>query len=214
MVKKLPRDLDIFSLFTRTKPLWTQYRARVLPVAPSDWAISFSWWGKTRSSPPPWISKVSPRYRWLITEHSRCQPGLPCPQGLSHQGSPSLLAFQRDKIEGIALLFVHIDAGAGQHVVKVPSGELAVPGELFHGIVDIPIHRIGQPLLDQRRPPGGSSRRYAPSPGGSPWAWRRRAPPYPHRAPGYTARRSRRSLSSPGCAFSMILSSTSVKFFT
>jgi len=29
-----------------------------------------------------------------------CQPGRPRPQGLSHQGSPSLLAFQRAKSRG------------------------------------------------------------------------------------------------------------------
>jgi len=42
MVKKLPSGFDIFSLFTRTKPLWTSYRASGFPVTPSDWAISFS----------------------------------------------------------------------------------------------------------------------------------------------------------------------------
>ena len=42
IVKKFPRDLDIFSWLICTKPLWTQYRANSLPVAPQDWAISFS----------------------------------------------------------------------------------------------------------------------------------------------------------------------------
>src|SRR5271157_4413425 len=100
MVKKLPSDFDIFSLLTFTKPLWTQNLASGLPVAPSDWAISFSWWGNIKSSPPPWISKVSPRKFWLIIEHSICHPGLPLPQGLSHHGSPSLLAFHRAKSRG------------------------------------------------------------------------------------------------------------------
>ena len=31
------------------------------PVAASACATSFSWCGKTRSTPPPWMSKVSPR---------------------------------------------------------------------------------------------------------------------------------------------------------
>jgi len=53
MVMKFPSDLDIFSWSTLMKPLWSQYLAKGFPEAPSDWAISFSWCGKTRSSPPP-----------------------------------------------------------------------------------------------------------------------------------------------------------------
>ena len=49
----LPSDFDIFSASRLTKPLWIQQRTKGLPVAPSDWAISFSWCGKIRSSPPP-----------------------------------------------------------------------------------------------------------------------------------------------------------------
>ena len=49
MVKKLFRLLDIFWLLMFKKPLCIQYRAKVQPLAHSDWAISFSWWGNTRS---------------------------------------------------------------------------------------------------------------------------------------------------------------------
>ena len=43
-------------------------------------ATSFSWCGKTRSMPPPWMSKTSPRCFQLMAEHSMCQPGRPRPQ--------------------------------------------------------------------------------------------------------------------------------------
>ncbi len=42
MVRKFPRDFDIFSESTVTKPLWTQYLANSPPFAEMDWALSFS----------------------------------------------------------------------------------------------------------------------------------------------------------------------------
>ena len=63
----------------------------------SDWAISLSWWGKARSTPPEWISKPSPRIAVAMTEHSICQPGRPGPQGDGHEGSPGFEAFQSAK---------------------------------------------------------------------------------------------------------------------
>lgn len=63
-------------------------------------AISLSWWGNFRSTPPVWISKLSPQIAEAITEHSICHPGRPRPQGLSHHGSPGLEAFQRAKSVG------------------------------------------------------------------------------------------------------------------
>src|SRR5439155_24600364 len=92
-VKKLPSDFDIFSLSTVTKPLWIQYRANSLPVAAQDWAISFSWCGKMRSWPPPWMSNLSPRSFIDMAEHSMCQPGRPGPHGLDQSGSPGLEDF-------------------------------------------------------------------------------------------------------------------------
>ncbi len=41
-VKKFPSDLDIFLLSMFKKPLCIQYFANSLPLAASDWAISFS----------------------------------------------------------------------------------------------------------------------------------------------------------------------------
>src|SRR5919112_3310475 len=87
IVTMLPRDLLIFCELIVTIPVWTHILANCLRVYDSDWAISFSWCGKTRSCPPPWISIVSPRYLRDMAEHSICQPGLPFPQGLDHVGS-------------------------------------------------------------------------------------------------------------------------------
>ncbi len=58
--RKLPSDFDIFWSPTVTRPLCTQYRAKASPAA-VDWASSFSWCGKRRSSPPPWMSNSGPR---------------------------------------------------------------------------------------------------------------------------------------------------------
>src|SRR5690554_5302592 len=103
MVKKLPRDLDIFSLFTRMAPACIQVCTNLWPVAHSDWAISFSWCGNSRSGPPPWISKVSPKHLVDMAEHSMCQPGRPSPQGDCQLTSPGLAAFHRAKSAGLRL---------------------------------------------------------------------------------------------------------------
>src|SRR6476661_4995214 len=87
MVTKLPSDFDIFSPSTCKKPLCIQKFAIALVwKAQRDCAISFSWCGKTRSMPPPWMSKVSPSSAADIAEHSMCQPGRPRPHGLSQPG--------------------------------------------------------------------------------------------------------------------------------
>ena len=57
MVLKLPRLLDIFSELICTKALCIQILASSQPQQASVWAISFSWCGKTRSMPPPWMSR-------------------------------------------------------------------------------------------------------------------------------------------------------------
>ena len=98
----LPSDFDIFSASVSIMPLCIQIRAKPRPAA-SDWAISFSWWGKTRSEPPPWIAKEGPSSRSAITEHSMCQAGRPGPQGESQLvSSPSLWDFQRAKSSGLS----------------------------------------------------------------------------------------------------------------
>src|SRR3990167_2700877 len=100
MVKKLPRDLDIFSPLMVIIPQCNHDLAYGLPVAASLWAISFSWCGNSRSLPPPWISNESPKQQVDITEHSICQPGRPSPQGEDQLGSPGLAAFHRTKSSG------------------------------------------------------------------------------------------------------------------
>ncbi len=56
----LPSDLLILVPPWVTQPLCSQYRANPYPAA-RDCACSFSWCGNRRSSPPPWMSNVSPR---------------------------------------------------------------------------------------------------------------------------------------------------------
>src|SRR5512139_1105329 len=129
IVRIFPRDLDIFSLLMLTNPLWIQYRAKGFPVAASDCEISFSWCGKMRSLPPPWMSKDSPRYFWLITEHSICHPGRPFPQGVS-------------------LFLVDLNPGAGLHLFDVSFRKFSVAIEFFHGEEDISVARVGISLLD------------------------------------------------------------------
>lgn len=97
---KLPSDLDIFSPPTLTMPLCSHQRARGWPLAASDWAISFSWWGKIRSAPPRWMSIVVPSSSRTMAEHSMCQPGRPAPQGEGKLGSPGLAPFQSAKSNG------------------------------------------------------------------------------------------------------------------
>ncbi|MNS85237.1 hypothetical protein D3C72_1190970 [compost metagenome] len=103
MVKKLFNDLDIFSPLIRIMPQCIQALAYCLPVAASLWAISFSWCGNSRSLPPPWMSKLSPRQQVDITEHSMCQPGRPGPHGDSQLGSPGLTPFHSTKSSGSCL---------------------------------------------------------------------------------------------------------------
>ena len=97
-------DFEIFRPSLVSSPLCSQYVANVSPVYDSDCTSSFSWWGKTRSRPPPWISKWRPRYFMLMAEHSMCQPGRPGPQGLSHDGSPGLELFHKAKSPGWRLI--------------------------------------------------------------------------------------------------------------
>src|SRR3954453_12163939 len=80
IVRELPSDLLIFSPAVVIQALCIQYDANGWPAA-RDWACSFSWCGKRRSTPPPWMSKAAPRYFSAIAEHSMCQPGRPGPHG-------------------------------------------------------------------------------------------------------------------------------------
>ncbi len=61
--------------------LCIQYFTIGSPCEATACAISHSWWGKTRSIPPPWMSKRRPRYLRPMAVHSQCQPGKPSLQG-------------------------------------------------------------------------------------------------------------------------------------
>ena len=106
MVSELPSDLLIFSPEVVIQALCIQYDANGRPAARA-WACSFSWWGKRRSTPPPWMSNAGPRYLPAIAEHSMCQPGRPGPQGAGQAavaGSVSFLwPFQSAKSRGSRL---------------------------------------------------------------------------------------------------------------
>src|ERR1044072_2187726 len=98
----LPTDLLILEP-PRLSIGWSIHpRANGRPAA-VDWASSFSWWGKRRSRPPPWMSNSGPRYLPTIAEHSRCQPGRPRPHGVGPDavaGSSFLLPFHIAKQRG------------------------------------------------------------------------------------------------------------------
>src|SRR5215813_1111397 len=130
----LPSDFDIFSAFRFTNPLWDQQCTKGLPVAPSAWAISFSWCGKIRSSPPPWKSKLSPRYCMAMAEHSICQPGRPAGLG----GLPER------EVQGIALALVHVHPRSRFELVEVLPRQLAVGGET----ADLEVHVALQDVSD------------------------------------------------------------------
>ncbi len=99
--RMFPTDLDIFSAESSSIPLCIQIRASGLPRAACVCAASFSWCGKTRSMPPPWMSNSTPSSASAIAEHSMCQPGRPRPHGASQEvSSPSFHAFQSAKSSG------------------------------------------------------------------------------------------------------------------
>ncbi len=119
-------------------PLCIQKLAKPWPAA-WDWAISFSWCGNRRSSPPPWMSNSVPRYLVTIAEHSRCQPGRPAPHGeaqLAVVGSPSLWPFQSAKSRG-SFLPRGSASGRPLHVIDLLPGQRAVFVPGAHVEVDV-----------------------------------------------------------------------------
>ena len=83
--------------------LWTQKLEKQVELLHSDWAISFSWWGKSKSTPPPWISILDPNNLFDIAEHSICHPGLPYPHGDVQPGSLPEDGFHKTKSRGFFL---------------------------------------------------------------------------------------------------------------
>ena len=152
MVKKLPSDLDIFSLSTLMKPLCIQTCENGLPVAPSLWAISFSWCGNCRSAPPPWMSKLAQH----LAAHGRAldvpaRPArAPGAGPLDLVGLAGLGAFPQHEVQRVLLAVLHGHAFAGLQFVQRLARQLAIAGELAHGKVHVAIAAlVGQALVLQ-----------------------------------------------------------------
>ena len=175
----LPSDFDIFSASVSTIPLCIQRRANGRPAA-SDCAISFSWWGKTRSEPPPWIANDGPSSASAIAEHSMCQPGPPRPPGRVPARVLALLVrLPEGEVERVLLERRRPRLLSLVHVLGAPVGELAVAVEAAHAEVDVAAGLIGVPGLDQVGDQGDDP----PDRLASPAAQRRDAPAPADRCP-------------------------------
>ena len=136
-----------------THALCIQQRANGRPAA-RDWASSFSWCGKRRSRPPPWMSNSAPRYFPTIAEHSRCQPGRPRPHGDGHDAVSARRAcapFQSAKSRGSRLPRGSASAAGSISSIRWPR-ELAVGRPGPHVEVDVPGAvggGVGVPALDE-----------------------------------------------------------------
>ena len=90
-------------------------------------AASFSWCGKTRSLPPPWISKPTPSSSSAIAEHSMCQPGPPAAPGRVPGGVLALLVrLPQREVQRVLLAVGALDALALVHLVDRAVAQRAV----------------------------------------------------------------------------------------
>ena len=155
----LPTDFDIFSSSSWTIPLCIQIRARGTPRAASVWAISFSWWGKTRSEPPPWIAKSGPS---SLLGHRRAldvPAGPALPPGRGPAGVlVGLARLPEREVERVLLQRLGARLLALVHLVGVAVRELAVAVEAADAEVDVAARLIGVPGLDQRLDQGDDLR--------------------------------------------------------
>ena len=158
MVSELPSDLLIFSPAVVIQALCIQYDANACPAA-RDCACSFSWCGKRRSTPPPWMSKALPRYLPAIAEHSMCQPGA---TGTPRAGPGGglrlgllLPALPQGEVARVALPGHRLRVGGhlrGLHVVDALPGQLAVRRPRADVEVDVAgavLGGVGVPAGDQ-----------------------------------------------------------------
>ena len=146
----LPTDLAIFSSPIWSIPLCIQICASSWPRPASVCAASFSWWGKTRSLPPPWISNGAPSTS-RPSRSTRCaSPGgrgptaspTPCPPSASSPSRARSRAGPPCARRPRALTLVH--------VVHVAVREGAVLGQRAHAEVDVALGLVGMAALDQR----------------------------------------------------------------
>ena len=129
--------------------MWTQYRANGSPVAPSDWAISFSWWGKIEVLAAAVDVEAATQ---VLAGHGRA---LDVPAGAARAPGrvPGRLAglggLPEGEVERVALVRVDLDPGAGQELGQVAAGQLAVLGPLADGEVDVAVGLVGEADVDQ-----------------------------------------------------------------
>ena len=91
-------DLAIFAPPSRRWAQCSQVRTNGWPVAASLWAISSSWCGKIRSTPPVWMSNDWPEVAPCSSPSTRCaSPAGPARSRVSHDGSPGFGPFQSAK---------------------------------------------------------------------------------------------------------------------
>ena len=148
-----PVDLAILA-----PPIWrwaqcSQVPTNGWPVAASLWAISSSWCGKMRSTPPVWMSNDGPRWVMLIAEHSMCQPGRPGPIG----GLPRRLARlgalpQREVADVVLAVLVGLDPLPHPQSVGVEARQPTVRRPRRDPEEDRPVvGPVGVAALEQRR---------------------------------------------------------------
>ena len=124
-------------------------------------AISFSWCGKIRSTPPPWMSiGSSPSSRSAIAEHSMCQPGRPGRQpGLPRRLARLRRLPQHEVARVLLVVLVGVDARAALDAAVIEPRELAVLGKRRDLEVDRPVARVGVAVLLERLDHAGHRRR-------------------------------------------------------
>ena len=160
--RELPSDLLIFSPATPTSPLCSQYCANPSP-AERDCAISFSWCGKIRSRPPPWMSNVGAQ---VLGGHGGA---LQVPAGTARApggvpgGLAGLGALPQREVARVALGIVGLGVIGGAHVIHPLAGQRTVRRVRPHVEVDAAVGGVGVPAADQpvhqgdhlRHVPGG-----------------------------------------------------------
>ena len=74
-----PNTKGIYSFSSFNEKMFVVYEIALALChgSQADCAISSSWWGNTRSTPPVWISNGNPKISCSIALHSKCHPGRP-----------------------------------------------------------------------------------------------------------------------------------------
>src|SRR3954462_14961036 len=145
----LPTLLAIFSPPSCSIPLCIQMRVSSASRAARVWAASFSWWGKIRALPPPWIS--SPRRERLRHRRALDVPARPAPppRRVPCRVLAALLRLPEREVERILLAVGALDALALVHVVDPAMAEGAVVRVRPNAEVDVPVDRVGVAPVEQ-----------------------------------------------------------------